>query len=278
MALSLSYYRQSDIDSCNVAETDRELMVNCVGQVVFQRPFTSDRPEGRKDYYLLYCTSGAMMLRLEGEERRMGAGDLAILPPNTPYYYEFDGTGELIYLWTHFTGSAAEDFIQRVGLTVNRLLSVGSDEALAVAFRNLTASFTQMDEWQQTEAAGRLLVLLSMLGRAVKGKHVHSATVPVRRSMAYMEAHYTSPLTLTELAAIECLSVSRYSALFRSCTGISPKDYLIRLRLSGAMELLNRTEMSISQVAQAVGYADPLYFSRLFKTRIGVPPSAMRGR
>ena len=277
MAHSLSYYRQSDSE-CNMAVSDRALVVNCAGRVVFRKPFISDRPQGRKDYYLLYCTRGNMLIRLNGQEQRMRAGDLVILPPGVPYYYEFDGMGELIYFWTHFTGSAALDYIHRAGIGMDQLLSVGLDEAMVAAFQSLMDSFILMDDWQQEETAGRLLLLLSALGRAAAGRQVCPDIAPIRRSLTHMEGNYSGPITLSELAAIEFLSVSRYSALFRACTGVSPKEYLIRLRMRSAIELLNRTDMSITQIARAVGYADPLYFSRLFKKRIGTPPSEVRRR
>ena len=275
MARSLSYYRQNDSE-CNIAVSDRALVVNCAGRVVFRTPFTSDRPQGRKDYYLLYCTRGSMRIHLNGQEQHMRPGDLAILPPGRAYFYEFDGSGELVYFWTHFTGSAAPACIRRAGIGMDQLLPVGLDEALAATFQNLMDSFILMDGWQQEEAAGRLLVLLSALGRAAAGRHVRPATAPIRRSLTHMEANYGGPITLTELANMEFLSVSRYSALFRACTGIPPKEYLIRLRMRSAMELLTRTDMSVTQVARAVGYADPLYFSRLFKKRMGTPPSEVR--
>ena len=134
MARSLSYYRQNDSE-CNIAVSDQALVVNCAGRVVFRTPFTSDRPQGRKDYYLLYCTRGSMRIRLNGQEQHMRPGDLAILPPGRAYFYEFDGSGELVYFWTHFTGSAAPACIRRAGIGMDQLLPVGLDEALAARSR-----------------------------------------------------------------------------------------------------------------------------------------------
>ena len=277
LARSLSYYRETGSD-CNVALNDREMVVNCAGQTVMQSGFTADRPQGRLDYYLMYLTRGALTIRLDGEETPFRAGEACILAPGVEQHYVFDGRDELNYFWVHFTGSAARACVERAGLPIGRTRAVGLDEALVAAFQSLMDSFIIADAWQEEEAAGRLMVLLSGLGRAAAGRPVRPAIEPIRRSLSHMEASYGEPITVADLAQMEFMSVSRYSALFRSCTGLAPKEYLIRLRMRSAMEMLTRTNMSVSQIARAVGYEDPLYFSRLFKKHMGASPRAVRRR
>ena len=277
MARSLSYYRESGSD-CNSAVSDREMVVNCAGIVVSQSAFTADRPQGRCDYYLMYLTRGRLRIRLGGREAPFQAGEACIIAPGEEHCYTFDGADELNYYWAHFTGSAAREHIARAGLPIGEILSVGQDEAMVAAFQSLMDSFIITDAWQETEAAGRLLVALAGLGRAASGRPVRPSIEPIRRSLSHMEASYGEAITVAELAQMEFMSVSRYTALFRSCTGLAPKEYLIRLRMRSAMEMLTRTNMSVTQIARAVGYDDPLYFSRLFKKHMGASPRAVRRR
>ena len=86
---------------------------------------------------------------------------------------------------------------------------------------------------------------------------------------------YSRSISVRELADLEHLSVSRYAALFRACMGLSPQAYIIRMRLDMAMELLQRTDLSVKQIAQTVGYADQLSSSRPFRPPRGVPPSRL---
>ncbi|MBO4367760.1 MAG: helix-turn-helix transcriptional regulator [Clostridia bacterium] len=265
MAYSISYYRESGKSHSDIALSDRAIVVNCTGQVVLRLPYSANRPQGRRDYYLIYCTGGGMRIRLAGEECYMRAGDLAILPPGEGYFYDFSGEGELFYYWAHFTGSSAEEYITRAGLTVDKLMTVGLDEDLAAAFRSLMDSFMIIDAQHEEEAAGHLLVLLAIMGRAAVNKPVRLATERVKRSLGYMVSHYSEEVIVTDLAAMEFMSVSHDTNLFRTCTGFSPKEYLIRLRMHSAMEMLTRSDMSIAQISVSVGYNDPHYFSRLFK-------------
>lgn len=77
----------------------------------------------------------------------------------------------------------------------------------------------------------------------------------------------------TEEAARQHITPSYYRMIFKKITGLSPLEYLNRVRILRALELLQTTYMSIGEVADAVGIHDPNYFSRLFKKLVGCPPS-----
>jgi len=76
------------------------------------------------------------------------------------------------------------------------------------------------------------------------------------------------------MARIAGLSVSRFRAVYRDLSGASPQEELITARLERARTLLTDSPSLVSEVAQACGFSDPHYFSRLFSKRIGVAPSA----
>lgn len=95
----------------------------------------------------------------------------------------------------------------------------------------------------------------------------------VERSIAYMIENINRPLQVSTLAALVDLSPSHYFALFKQRKGCSPMHYFTRLRMSHACRLLESTSTNVKQVAMAMGYRDPLYFSRVFKAVNNVPPS-----
>jgi AraC-like DNA-binding protein len=78
------------------------------------------------------------------------------------------------------------------------------------------------------------------------------------------------------LSAIAGVSDSHFFPLFKSATGCTPIDFFIRLRMTRACELLQNQKMTIKEVADLIGYDDPFYFSRLFKSVIGVAPRDYR--
>jgi transcriptional regulator GlxA family with amidase domain len=98
----------------------------------------------------------------------------------------------------------------------------------------------------------------------------------VERSIAYMTDHLNQPLQVATLAAQANVSPSHFFALFKKRTGCPPMDYFTRLRMSHAGRLLGTTSASVKEVAAALGYDDPFYFSRVFKSVHQIPPSRYR--
>ena len=96
------------------------------------------------------------------------------------------------------------------------------------------------------------------------------------RSIAYMVAHLDQPLDVATLAAVVYVSPSHYFALFKRCTGCAPIDYFIRLRMWRASQLLDSNAVTVREVAEELGYEDPFYFSRVFKSVHRVAPSQYR--
>ncbi|MNF06130.1 Arabinose operon regulatory protein [compost metagenome] len=73
------------------------------------------------------------------------------------------------------------------------------------------------------------------------------------------------------------LSVSHYSALFKKVMGISPLQFVEKVRIDHAKTMLTGTSKPISKIAREVGYNDPLYFTRVFTKVTGVAPREYRG-
>lgn len=72
------------------------------------------------------------------------------------------------------------------------------------------------------------------------------------------------------------LSPAHFSRVFKEAEGQSPQEFLIQIRLSRARYLLSETDLSISQIADRLNYADVYFFSRQFKNAMGVPPTVFR--
>lgn len=95
----------------------------------------------------------------------------------------------------------------------------------------------------------------------------------MERSIAYLENHYSEKITSEQLAAIAGVSRSHYSILFKQHTGFSPNEYLSRLRVHRAKELLINGSSTLREIALKVGYKDEFYLSRRFKQQTGASPS-----
>ena len=98
----------------------------------------------------------------------------------------------------------------------------------------------------------------------------------IAQTVSYMNEHLNQPLQAAQLAALAHVSLSHYFALFKRCVGCAPIDFFIRLRMRRAAHLLETTTLNIKEIAAALGYDDPFYFSRVFKLVNGIAPSDYR--
>ena len=85
-------------------------------------------------------------------------------------------------------------------------------------------------------------------------------------------------IRVDDLARRAHLSVARFHAVFREGTGLAPQQYILRMRIRKAQELLIRTDLSVGEIAASVGQPDALFFSRIFKKKCGLSPRQYRAQ
>ena len=95
----------------------------------------------------------------------------------------------------------------------------------------------------------------------------------IKPVLEYMRRNLSEPIRLEALAQQCNLSAAHFCRVFRQITGTTPVQYLTNLRLHQAAALLRRTNRSISQIAEEVGFDDVGYMSRCFKKQFGMTPT-----
>jgi len=97
----------------------------------------------------------------------------------------------------------------------------------------------------------------------------------MERVLEYMEAHYGETLGLGDFARVAGLSVSRFCAVFKKTSGVSPMEYFNNIRLGCAQYLL-LNGLSVSEVTQLSGFSSPQYFCKFFRKSTGITPGEFR--
>ncbi|MCW3094932.1 MAG: transcriptional regulator, AraC family [Chthonomonadaceae bacterium] len=92
----------------------------------------------------------------------------------------------------------------------------------------------------------------------------------------FIEASLDRPITLTDYSGVACLSPHHFLRLFRQVYGETPHQFLTRLRLKTAMDLLQKTETPVTEICFLVGFESLGSFSSLFKRHYGRSPVAFR--
>ncbi|MGH7977999.1 MAG: helix-turn-helix domain-containing protein [Limisphaerales bacterium] len=240
------------------------------------------RESGAAQTIFIYCVRGCGWVVAGGRRRDIKRDQLLILPANVPHAYGANKEEPWSVFWFHAIGSSVPSYLEAFGISSsNPLVSLAGDIQLTAHFEEaLKALERGFSLSQLLYAAHALTHLLGLMLWNKDQFQQRQATVHerVEKTIEFMRNHLEEPLTVGSLATIAGLSASRYSVVFRKNTGHSPIEYLIRLRMQRAVHLLGTTSLPVKTISNKVGWEDPLYFSRLFRSIHGFSPAHYRLR
>lgn len=98
----------------------------------------------------------------------------------------------------------------------------------------------------------------------------------VHRLLLYIQEHFREPIRLADLAQSEGLSETHVSRFIREQLNITLQEYLTRLRVEAAMQMLQTTDLSPTSIAYECGFSDPKYLNQGFLKLLGVSPARWR--
>ena len=158
-------------------------------------------------------------------------------------------------------------------------LSRGDAERIHLLFQNMlleqSERKTDHDSMKQL-FLDQLLITISRIAVQQEDSRVRQRSSWQRQfideAVAQIEGNLAQGVEFEQLAAQGGITLSHFRAVFKKHTGLSPVDYLNRARIMRALELLQTSDLAISEIAIQVGIYDSNYFTRLFKKVTGYPP------
>ncbi len=131
----------------------------------------------------------------------------------------------------------------------------------------------------RAEAAAGLRALICAVLVEARSQALLPAVKPKEFAAAlitYLHGHFREPVRVPDLVRYLGFSRARMFDLFKSQTGLTPHDYLQRLRVEAAQAQLQQTRLSITEIALATGFSSLQHFSTVFARYTGLPPSTFR--
>jgi len=259
------------VDWVNVAPT---------APVVFVEPgFRQDLLTSAQPLVEIYLvTEGAMELDVQGERCSVAAGELAMANAHFgnrgretqgPFRYGCISLSVLDAPDAKFWGQSPR-------VCKHRAADI---DGLRSLFLELSRLFHGPDQpFRDVLVKAQLLTLLVRAAAPVaRPGNMEPVPPQVRRAIELMTEQRSDPkLNLARLARHARVSSSHLVRLFQNSVGVSPMRHLTELRVRHAQHLLERSPLTIKEVAFLVGFADQLYFSRVFRQETGLAPTAYR--
>ncbi|SMG24512.1 AraC family transcriptional regulator [Agreia pratensis] len=265
-------------DALRSPVTER-LLVTDAGQFPHAAEHGRDRPRGADEVVVILCTSGAGHVEVRGQEYEMAPGRVVVLPRGEPHRYRADPRDPWTIWWMHVTGADADDLATAIARPAGEFFPViqaHDPYAARAALEHVLVSLERDDTTASLLAAsGAAWGLLAQLA-ADRARGTTEVGDPILAAQDYLREHLDASTSVAELAKIAGLSISHFSARFRLASGMGAVEYHKRLRSARARELLITTDAAVADIARAVGYDDPFYFSRQFRAINGTSPTDFR--
>ncbi|TCM50678.1 AraC family transcriptional regulator [Rhizobium sp. PP-F2F-G48] len=207
-------------------------------------------------------------------------GSVIFLPAGSEWkgWDEGDATGAYLHV------SIKADFARFAALpvTANALKPVVGlrDELIEQALQRIAAELELQDVFSPVMVEGQAAQLIAQmmrrcgvgLDRAKGGLRAFD----LKRVTAFMEARFSNPPTLAEIANEIGLSRRHFLRAFKQATGQTAFEFIARLRIQRAVDLLRTTELPATAIAADCGFASPSHFTVAFKKAVGVGPMEFR--
>lgn len=223
---------------------------------------------------VVYVQEGTFFLHYDGVAYTTKSGDAVIIDCRRPQYY---GSGDsCVFVWAHINQGQSfemcEDILQKYGPVVrhehsNRILE---------RMLKILSVFRNEQFPTDSDISADLFALLCHFYKTDTLEAHQIKNHPIRVAIEYMKFHLTMDVSVDSVAAAVHMSKHYFSRLFKEHTGLSPHDYLVKLRLDLAKHLLTSTEMSVRDIAFEVGYKSDMGLITAFNEKVGTSPGRYR--
>ena len=184
------------------------------------------------------------------------------------------------YVWLEFDGLRASEHLSSAGLDISQPLYRPKTPAMGEAVRDLMLYIADHSESSSLHLIGHLFLFLdALIESSATRREFGGAQLRdfyIQEAITFIEQNYQRDLTVEEIADVCKLNRSYFSKLFKENMGCPPQEFLIRMRLTKATELMKTSSAPIGEISTVCGYPNQLHFSRAFKKRYGISPREWR--
>ncbi len=260
------------INDCGIQTFGKDTMISVV------------RENGRFDYHILLIKSGNCSFEYENKMRILEENNMVIYYPNEPQKYYWGGSYSESY-WLHFSGTKIPDLLRKCNIR-NGVFRCDNSSKIFEMFDKLIKTYNSNIEPSNLQSQSNInsctniktLSLFVTLLCEISENINHFTPEPtiVTQVLDFMHSHYNEKISFHDFAKSKGIGTARLVQLFQQKTHLTPNKYQKMLQIEKAERLLISSNMNITEIAQKVGFDDPLYFSRAFKNHTSYSPTDYR--
>lgn len=228
-------------------------------------------------YLFQYTLGGSGTVKIGGEEYTVdrGKGFFLKIPGEECYYFDEkrnEAPWEFIYIM--FECNGAEEYCMYIENHLGKIIGLPVwHQAVRLLFEIHGQAKKQM--LSPFLLNGKVFEFLCILC-SVKKEIGNADPALVINAKAYMEENYGRPIGISDVAEWLEVSQSHLSREFYKITGVKPIEYMTKLRLTHAVDLLSTTSGRLDEISASSGFSSTNYFNKVFKKHMGMTPAQFR--
>ena len=227
-------------------------------------------------YQLKYTYEGEGELFYEGKTYTLGPQQGYVIDCRRPHEYHLK-RGPWNHCEIHFSGSPFS-YIYDQFLKDEIVSFEISENNFQIELEKLLTLHESLLPYRELQISHQLehILLMILCHSESYQRTVYNIPENLHYLLSYMDQHYMQPLTLDYLAEFSGINKYYLCKLFQKHLGLSPKEYLLLLRIEGAKKLLLNATLPANKIGAMVGITDENYFYRLFKSKVGMSANEFR--
>ncbi|BBI36505.1 AraC family transcriptional regulator [Cohnella abietis] len=243
------------------------------------KPGYSVGPKIIECYSFHFVKSGSVYFEYKDGAVTLEVGDMFCLYPHLKHQYKrietLGNSSPLHMYWLAFSGAQGSYLLDRLGISLEKpylrnKLNANMEMTILEVFtfmRNPKSG----DEFRLQESLYRLFGALN--DTQMRAHNDKSDEKWIDTCLNHMNTHYMEGITVADVVRVAGVHRSHLFSEVSRLTGMGPQQYLTKLRLDRAVEMLKMKVYSITEIALSLGYPDLYAFSRAFCNHYGMPPS-----
>lgn len=241
-------------------------------------------------FEMVYIKRGEAVFNVSGDDVDMKPNDIIIIKPHQAHkFVVLSEQCEFLVLSFKFENKSDGKFSQ---VSLNDFIEFVNDDSIAYIHLQLSRKndiigvmnriLREHDKkqiWGEYLSYLLIMELFVLVSRTLKvewEQSIKSRSVKLKELLAiskeYIENNYEKEISLSDVAGYVFLSESYFAHTFKDEFGISPKKYLLNVRINSAKELLGMTDQKINDIAKEVGFSSQQRFNDIFKKYEGMTP------
>ncbi|MFK7981246.1 MAG: helix-turn-helix domain-containing protein [Saprospiraceae bacterium] len=241
--------------------------------------FTWKRGRILEEYQLIYLTKGTGIFENKDGQTNIKAGDILLIKPNEFHRYRPNLATGWVENYIGFNGHLVPHFYKEMAFLKELVVFQHGISARMLGLFEAVFKLVQAEQPSFQQIATGLIVQIfgNMAAQQKRGDFPNKAMEQtIQKILLEIRTEVAAPIDLQALAKRHHISYASFRKLFKKYTGKSPRQYHLELKVLRAKELIISSDKTMQEISQLLHFESIHYFSRFFKKKTGMSPTALR--